>query len=316
MTLMINLLILLLTIQSGEAALQEKSFAEVSDLLVTESGVYVADLKMGHIIKFDHDGVEIARNGRQGRGPGEFLMGPNRLVKAGDRLLVLDQLPNVLNIFNPDLSLSDMISDRDVFVPAYDAFLHADSLLYLASSPIFGEDFGIYNLRGGLEHAIEIPDLARAGLRGTFRGFSTGDRIALLWTYINRLDTFTSDGERISTCQIAELPDEVEHQIQQFDFPTENMTEAQAAIFSEGVYVPYGRLINGVTASGEHLLVQYGNQFNVGRIVLINQACEIIHELEFPANQRIMFYDEQRSRLYYTYEYATKVGYEEIELAF
>lgn len=100
--ILLNLFTLLFTIQSDEAALQERYFAEVSDLVVTESGVYVADLKMGRIIKFDHDGVEIARNGGQGRGPGEFLMGPNRLVKAGGRLLVMDQLPGSLNIFKPD----------------------------------------------------------------------------------------------------------------------------------------------------------------------------------------------------------------------
>ena len=312
--MLLNLLILLFTIQSGEAALQERYFAEVSDLVVTESGVYVADLKMGHIIKFDQDGVEIARNGGQGRGPGEFLMGPNRLVKAGGRLLVMDQLPGSLNIFKPDLTLQEVVVDRDVFIPAYDAFYHADSLLFMASSPIYGENFGKYNLRGGLISAIEIYDLHGMGLRDTFTGFSTGNELALIWTYVNRLDTFTPEGEYSGTCRISTLPDEVDYEIQHFDIPTANMTEEQAALFNKGVYLPSGQLIRGVAQTGEHLIVQYGGRFNNGTAVVINTNCEILHEFEFSADRRIMFYDEQRSRLYYTYELETRVGYEELEL--
>ncbi|MCH8557363.1 MAG: 6-bladed beta-propeller, partial [Balneolia bacterium] len=295
-------LIFIFTIQTPGESLHQQYFAQVSDLIVTESGVYVSDLRSAQIFKFDHDGNQISRTGRQGRGPGEFQMGPNRMVKADGRLLVLDQLPGSLNIFNPDLSLQEVIVDRDVFIPAYDAFHHADSLLFMASSPIYGENFGKYNLRGGLISEIEIPDLHGMGLRDTFTGFSTGKQLALIWTYINRLDRFTPEGVYSGTCQISSLPDEVDYEIQHFDIPTNNMTEEQATLFNKGVYLPSGQLIRGVAQAGEHLIVQYGGRFNNGIAIVIDTHCEIIHEFEFPGSQRIMFYDEQRSRLYFTYE--------------
>lgn len=65
------------------------SFGSVVDVLATPVGYFVADGLDPRIVLLDRNLDPVRIMGREGEGPGEYEF-PSRLVRAGDRILVLD----------------------------------------------------------------------------------------------------------------------------------------------------------------------------------------------------------------------------------
>lgn len=296
------LVIILLLAQSAELLLPDYEFIEISDFLVTEQGIFVADIQMARIYHFDIDGTLLTYVGRKGRGPGEYSYGPNKLTIIKNRIYAYDKIPSVLNIYDLSLELAEVRVDRSSFIPALEHFQYADSLMFIATTPLWGEEFGKYNISGELIHPIEIPDRSDWILRESFKGFTMNSEIVLVWKYVNRIDTFTLSGERKNTCKLTDLPDEVKHEIYKDDrLIPQGVTEKEASYLKSGIYIPHGVLMRNILEYQNYLLIQTGPIYSKNLVKVVDNKCNILGNINLDSSKTLRGIDAERNVLYYSY---------------
>lgn len=140
------------------------AFGSIADLLATSGGYFVADGLDPRIVLLDRNLDPIRIMGREGEGPGEYEF-PSRLVRADDRILVLDGGNERVAYLTLE---GDFVESQRIPGLASDIALHPELGLLVAGNAF--PDYYLARVTPQGDTAFgRIPDELRVDAGGLFR---------------------------------------------------------------------------------------------------------------------------------------------------
>ncbi len=273
--------------------LGEIEFYDISDFKIENEHIYIADKAFFKLYKFTENGHLIASSGREGRGPGEFIRGPNQIIPANDSIRVIGAIEPYYYVYDSELNF---ITNKDDYpeLVNIDFMYFQNGTFYGVAYP--GLDYHIVTYIPEIDElkTIDLDFEIKAGLLNRFQLLDFDDTRIIAWYYQNKFKIYDQDFSELDQFQIPNIKNIADGAFA-LGRPITGSASRQAELINAGSFAPNGSFFEEfVVLSNEHFLVQLGQQTGGSHTAMIlNKKGEILQEISLPHNGKVLGYSNE-----------------------
>jgi hypothetical protein len=280
-----NQIVELERIELGE--LDEFTFGAISDFLIYEDAIFISDSKSTRLYKFSLKGKLLKTAGSEGRGPGEFEMGP-RLIAAANNRIYANSISPWLHIFDSNL---DYIENKEIIKSALNLHdITSDGVnLMMAATQFYKEDIFIYQPKSNSTNSIELDFKLEPGLLSKFDLLKVGDNWLVAWRFKNEFRLYTSSFGLIKAFKIDTESDYAPGSVEKIRKIPAGVSSHQREAYSLGTFTPTGTLFTAFIPLDEStFFVQLGTEGGLDKCLILNVSGKIIQEFVLPSKTKVL----------------------------
>ena len=214
-------------------------FFHLSDFKVIDDRIYIADIASSKVFLFDKEGNFINSSGRDGRGPGEFMMGPRQIVMAGDNIYVTGRMEPYFYVYDQDLNFLTNENFKENLISTYYLNQMNNKLLIVASYYLEDNLF-IYDTYTKKTERINLNFKVVPGQLYRHNFFKIGENWLAAWYFQNKFKLYDNNFNLLTEFSLENIKDKADGIYRDDPVRPAGATQRQKEVHAAGIFSPAG----------------------------------------------------------------------------